>query len=71
MELTGWERLSRDWPTLSENERVLYTVKILQNTVDLTAMRAALNNACGTGRRLSLPELQAIRFVVERLSVLD
>ena len=71
VELTGWERLARDWPTLTQDERETYTCKLLRNSIDLHSLLATLNNACGAGRGLTLPELQTIRFVVERLAVLD
>ena len=69
--LTGWERLARDWSTLSQDERETYTCKLLRNSIDLRGMLATLNNACGAGHVLTLPELQSVRFVIERLAVLD
>ena len=35
---------------------------------DLLSMRDRLNDACGTGKALSLPELQDIRAIIEDLA---
>jgi len=71
---TGLARLNRDWDTLSEVQRALYTTYVLKANVNLAAMRDRLNQVCGAYRadqaNLTLQETQEVRSVIELLAKL-